>query len=396
MKNKKNLFLTICTIILLPLLLTGCFNYHDINKVTFPTSVIFDINDLGEAVIYLDCIKPYRSTNDSSDKGRRIIYKGEGRTAMEALEDINRASSYKLNYSQTRAYIFTEKAAKNGIKKFLDLINNNSEFQVKPSAFIYYGDVDDLLSTVSADEEYLGLFLNDLVGKEKYNSKAVKSNINYYLSNVLMGGNTALLTSIELKENALDKKIEIDGASIFKDNILIEKINIENSLMYNILMGTAKTGILEATNPNSKSDFISLEIIDSNVKDNLSYENGAIKLIKDIEVDVSDTETSTSISLIKLIKDIEVDVSVSEIQGSLIVDSSALDYIRYNEEEYINGYVKYIFNKYKEKKLDIFDVERLAEMYFSKEDIKDPLSITELEVRTKLNIKGTGITRNSL
>lgn len=62
---------------------------------------------------------------------------------------------------------------------------------------------------------------------------------------------------------------------------------------------------MEATNPNSKSDFISLEIIDSNVKDNLSYENGAIKLIKDIEVDVS----------------------VSEIQGSLIVDSSALDYI---------------------------------------------------------------------
>ena len=41
-------------------------------------------------------------------------------------------------------------------------------------------------------------------------------------------------------------------------------------------------------------------------------------------------------------------------------------------------------------------LERLAEMYFSKEDIKDPLSITELEVRTKLNIKGTGITRNSL
>ena len=35
-------------------------------------------------------------------------------------------------------------------------------------------------------------------------------------------------------------------------------------------------------------------------------------------------------------------------------------------------------------------------MYFSKEDIKDPLSITELEVRTKLNIKGTGITINSL
>ncbi|WP_370774081.1 hypothetical protein [Clostridium sp.] len=96
MKNKKKKASILCKLILLPLLLTGCFNYHDINKVTFPTSVIFDVNDLGQEYIYLDCIKPYRSTNDSSDKGRRIIYKGEGRTAMEALEDINRASSYKL------------------------------------------------------------------------------------------------------------------------------------------------------------------------------------------------------------------------------------------------------------------------------------------------------------
>ena len=145
--------------------------------------MIFDVDDLGKSILYLDCIKPYRSTNDSSDKGRRIIYKGEGKTAMEALEDINRVSSYKLDYSQTRAYIFTEKAARNGIKKFLDLINNNSDFQIKPSAFVYYGDVEDLLDTVSGDEEYLGLFLNDLVGKEKYNSKSVRSNINYYLSN---------------------------------------------------------------------------------------------------------------------------------------------------------------------------------------------------------------------
>lgn len=374
MKNRRIKAWVLCCVILLPLLLTGCFNYHDINKVTFPTSVIFDVDDLGKSILYLDCIKPYRSTNDSSDKGRRIIYKGEGKTAMEALEDINRVSSYKLDYSQTRAYIFTEKAARNGIKKFLDLINNNSDFQIKPSAFVYYGDVEDLLDTVSGDEEYLGLFLNDLVGKEKYNSKSVRSNINYYLSNTLMGGNTALLTSIDLKEDALDKKIEINGASIFKDNVLVEKIDVENTLMYNMLMGGAKSGVLEATNPNSKSDFISLEILDSSVKDTLNYEDGKFKLIKEVNVDVD----------------------ISEIQGNLVVDQSVLDYIVYNEEEYINGYMEYIFNKYKEKDLDIFDIKRLAEMYFPKEDIEDPLSIADLEVRTKLTIKGTGVTKDSL
>lgn len=374
LKNKRRKASVLLSLLILPLLLTGCFDYHDINKVTFPTSIIFDVDDLGQEIVYLDCIKPYRSTNDSSDKGRRIIYKGVGKTALEALNDINRASSFKLDYTQTRAYIFTEKASRKGIKKFLDLINNNSEFSMKPSAFVYYGDVEELLKTVSTDEEYLGLFLNDLVGKEKYNPRAVKSNINYYLSNILMGSNTALLTSISLEDNAIDKKIQIQGSSIFKDNVLVEKIDIENSLIYNIMMGNAKSGTLEISNPESKENFITLQILDSSMKDKLEFQDGKYKLIKDVNVEVS----------------------VSEIQGELIVDANGLDYIKVNEEAYISGYAEYLFNKYKKQNLDIFDIDRLVEMYYPNENIDNPLSVTEVEVNTKLIIKGTGVVKDSL
>ena len=374
LKNKRRKASVLLSLLILPLLLTGCFDYHDINKVTFPTSIIFDVDDLGQEIVYLDCIKPYRSTNDSSDKGRRIIYKGVGKTALEALNDINRASSFKLDYAQTRAYIFTEKASRKGIKKFLDLINNNSEFSMKPSAFVYYGDVEELLKTVSTDEEYLGLFLNDLVGKEKYNPRAVKSNINYYLSNILMGSNTALLTSISLEDNAIDKKIQIQGSSIFKDNVLVERIDMENSLIYNIMMGNAKSGTLEISNPDSKENFITLQILDSSMKDKLEFQDGKYKLIKDVNVEVS----------------------VSEIQGELIVDANGLDYIKVNEEAYISGYAEYLFNKYKKQNLDIFDIHRLAEMYYPNENIDNPLSVTEVEVNTKLIIKGTGVVKDSL
>ena len=374
LKNKRRKASVLLSLLILPLLLTGCFDYHDINKVTFPTSIIFDVDDLGQEIVYLDWIKPYRSTNDSSDKGRRIIYKGVGKTALEALNDINRASSFKLDYAQTRAYIFTEKASRKGIKKFLDLINNNSEFSMKPSAFVYYGDVEELLKTVSTDEEYLGLFLNDLVGKEKYNPRAVKSNINYYLSNILMGSNTALLTSISLEDNDIDKKIQIQGSSIFKDNVLVEKIDIENSLIYNIMMGNAKSGTLEISNPESKENFITLQILDSSMKDKLEFQDGKYKLIKDVNVEVS----------------------VSEIQGELIVDANGLDYIKVNEEAYISGYAEYLFNKYKKQNLDIFDIARLAEMYYPNENIDNPLSVTEVEVNTKLIIKGTGVVKDSL
>lgn len=366
--------LSLLIVILLPLLLTGCFNYRDINRITFSTSIIFDVDELERTIIYLDCIKPYRSTNDSSDKGKRIIYKGEGKTVVEALSNINMISGYKLNYSQTKAYIFTERAAQKGIKKFLDLINDNNEFQMKTSAFVYYGDVQELLKTTSSDEEYLGLFLNELVKTDNSDAKFVKSNINYYLSNTLMGSNTLMISAIRLKKDALDKKVEIDGGAVLKNNKLVENMPLEDTVAYNLLTRNIKQGNLQIPNPQSNNGFITLQILDSNVKDGLKYESGKFILTKNIEIDVA----------------------VAEAQEQFIVDSDVLNYITKNEEAFVSEYAKFIFNKYKGKDLDLFDVERMVEVYYPKSEVANPLKYTDIEVNTKLNIKGTGVTRNSL
>ena len=372
--NKKKRYINAIIFMILPMLFTGCFNYNDINKVTFATSVIFDIDDLGQTILYLDCIKPYRSTNEGSDKGRRMVYKGQGKTALEALEGVGRVASNKLNYSQIRAYIFTEKAAKKSIEKYLDLINNFNEFQVKPSAFIYYGNVEELLATTTNDEEYLGMLLNDLIGTQSYGVEATASNINYYLSNVLMGDNTILLPAITLKSGALDKKIEINGSAIIKDNVLVDKLDSEDSLMYNLMMGKVKSGILTLGNPNTKEDFISLNILQTTATNDVSYENDALVINKNINIEVS----------------------VAEIQGDAIVDYQLLDYIKNNEEAHVNKYVEYVFNKYKEKDIDIFDVGRIMEIHYPKINSEDILSRTNVNINSNIKIEGTGAVRNSL
>ena len=378
LRMKKNRLASYIVIIfsffMIPAIFMGCFNYNDINKVSFPTSIIFDVNDLNQVVVYLDCIKPYRSTNESSDKGRRIIYKGEGKTTLEALKDITRVSSYRLNYSQTRAYIFTERAARDGIKKYIDLINSDNGFQTKPSAFVYYGDVEDLLKTASTDEEYLGLFLNDLVEQNRDNPRSVESNINYYLTNRLMGSNVSLLTSIGLKDNAIDKKVEIDGASILLNNVLVDKMDLSDSLTYNLIMGTLDSGTLEVSNPQADDSLITLEVLATSVKDKL-VANG---------------------EKLELLKDIEIEVVIGEVQGKLLLTQEVMDYIKYNKEAYINGYCEFVFNKYKEKGLDIFNVGRMTEIYYPKEVIINPLSKTDIKVNTTIKIKGTGTIKNVL
>lgn len=372
MKVKK---ISKCIIILLiPLLLGGCFSYQDINKVTFSTSIIFDTDDFGNAVVYLDCIKPYRSTNESSDKGRRIIYKGIGKTALEALKDINLASSFELNYSQNRAYIFTEKAARSGIRNYLDLINNNQEFQIKPSVFVYFGDVEDLLKVTSSDEEYLGLYLEDLVSKNRKNPRAMQININDYLSTSLMANNTNVTGAIEIKEDALDKKIEISGGCVFKDDVLVERIELKDALSYNLLTDNVRGGTLEMSNPQSPEDFITLEILQSKTRSDLKYDGNKINLVKNIEMKVS----------------------LGEAQGKLRVDNELLNYIKAKKEEEIKRHLDYIFKKYQKKDLDVFYIERLLEINYPKEKIEDSMKITDLEIHVQLTIDGTEIVRDSL
>lgn len=366
--------LKVVIVIFLPFLLIGCFDYSDINKVTFATSTIFDVDDIGRIVVYLDCVKPFRSTNESSDKGRRIVYKGVGRTVSEAISDIGSVSSYNLELSQSRAYIFTEKAARKGIKNYLDVINSKSEFQMKPSAFVYYGDVKDLLEAASNDEEYLGLFLDDLVQSSENKYKAVQSNINYYLSNLLMGSEDGLLASIKLKEDLLERKVEISGASIFRDNVLEEKMDAQECLFYNLFFGSIRGATLEVGNQLDDGQFITLQVLSNSSIDTLEEDGDALKYIKNIEIQVS----------------------LEESQGRLIVDKNTLNYITSSKEAYINNRIQEIFNKYKEKELDIFDVKRMSEIRYPKKRIEDPLSNTEMIVNTKIKINATGVARDTL
>ncbi|MGG7057988.1 Ger(x)C family spore germination protein [Clostridium tertium] len=372
MKTKK--FIRFLSVAFLPLLLVGCFNYRDINKVSFSTSIIFDTDDFGRAVVYVDCVKPYRSTNESSDKGKRIIYRGEGKTALEALRDVNLASSYELNYSQNRAYIFTEKAAKEGINKYTDLINNNQEFQIKPDLFVYFGEVDDLLKVTSSDEEYLGLYLEELVHKNKRNPRAMRANINDYLSNTVDNSNTYIVGSIEIREDALDKKVEIGGGAIIKDGVLVDRIDARDAMSYNLMMNKVTKGTLEISNPKDESGFITLEILGNTTNSNLIFDDENIKLIKNLTIRVS----------------------IAEMQGKAIVDKELLDYIKIAKEKEVEGYLNYTFEKYKAEGIDVFEIERLLEINYPKASVEDPISKAELEVNVDIIMEGTGIVKDSL
>lgn len=372
-RYKKMISLSIIFIILTTTM-SGCYNYKEVNNVTFTTSMIYDLDDFGNVIVYMDCVRPYRNTNESSDNGKRVLYKGTGKTTLEAIRDINLASSYKINLTQNRAIIFTEAAAKIGIDKFLNFINNDQESQVKPYVFVYFGDVTSLLNITANDEEYLGLFLDDLVHKNRASAREVTTNINDYLSIIELGRNSGLIGGLRLRKDVVDQRVELSGAVVMQDNKLVEVLDVQDTMSYNFLTDNIKTGTLEIKNPQMEEGFITLEILDSKTKTDIEYDGTRILLTKKIKTKAV----------------------IAEAQGRFITSEAAIKKLEVQEKEGAEHYLKMFLDKFTKKDIDLLEIERLLEIKYPHEVIEDVQSKIMFDVDFDIDILGSNKVESSI
>ncbi|MGG5460769.1 Ger(x)C family spore germination protein [Clostridium sp. B9] len=373
--NLKKVTTSLLLMIIASTMFISCYNYKDINKVTFVTSMVFDENEVGNVDIYLDCVKPYRSSNESSDKGRRVLYKGTGKTVLEAMKEINLYSSSKLDFTQCKGYIFTEKAAKNGIKRYIDIIDKNQEFMVRPYMFVLFGSPEELLNDVTVDEEYLGVFIDELVQRMSKSPRVIAIDANDYLESRTNYGNLMVLGALSIRNDMEEKRLELSGGALLKNEELVRRITAEEGMSYNLLIGELKKGTLEAMSPQDPNSFVTLDIADAKTKTSISYNGEKITLYKDITIKCS----------------------IGESQSRLIVDEKLLKLLEAEEEETIKQYVELLFNSFKENGLDIANVGNLFYRKYPDELLsKDPIEITDLSISVNVEINGTTITGNTL
>ncbi|WP_261856796.1 Ger(x)C family spore germination protein [Clostridium folliculivorans] len=368
--KKLNKIVSVLLIICVSAGLMGCYNYRDINRATFVTSIIYDIDDNKNTVLYLDCVMPYRSANESSEKGKRMVFKGQGKTVLEAIRNASNFSSFKLNMTQCRAYIFSERAAKEGVGQFVDIMARDQEFLIRPYIFVFFGQIEDLYTKVKSDEEYLGIFLDELVYKMKSSPRTIATNLNDYLTNRINGGNVAVLGGIEIVKDIMENRVQIKGGAILKNDKLAAKLSLEEALSYSFLSNNVKSGTLEINNPQNPDQFITLEILNSKTKTDLKYDGERVKLYKTINIRCD----------------------LAESQGRLIVDKTVRDYIKSAEEQNVKKYLNMVFDTYKVQDLDVFKVGRLLEEKYPNADLKGELmEKTDLILNVNVNLEGPSV-----
>ncbi len=290
----------LCILLILILFFTGCFSYSDINRVLFVTSVVVDIDQDNMVVLYLESFLPTKGASNASAKGQRVTFKGKGKTVYEGMKDINLSSSYKLNYTQNRVIIFTKKAAEYGLDNFIDTFQRQQELLIRPYVAVLIGNPEKFMSMQLKEEEFIGLFLKNLIDNQESSSRTVQVRLNEFLDKRTMGSKTSIVTTIDIAKDQLEPKIQVDGGTIIKNDKYAGSLKKQDGEKYNFLMDRVKEGTLEPNNPHYNNKFITLNISDNKTKTNLTYDGHRIHLKKSIYTKVSIGDVQKDCILIKV------------------------------------------------------------------------------------------------
>lgn len=363
--------LLMCLFLTASIFLNGCFSYIDINNVVFVTSVIVDIDKENKPVVYLEIFKSARAASKAAETAQRIVLKGTGKTVYEAVNDINLASSFQINYTQNKAIIYTKRAAAQGIENYLDIFRRDVNAIIKPYLLVYDGDVERLAKGNFQGQEYIGLFVWDLIGNVRSSPRAVQSSLNRYLSRRLAPSKTDVLTVLKINNEEPVPALVINGGAIMKNNKLAEMLPQSEGEAYNFLIDAVSLGSMEVADPRDKTKYISLAIENSKTNTDVNMKGNNIQVTKQMNIKAR----------------------IVEVQKYMDLTDEQLDEIRKGAEANLINSCMNIFNKYKKRNLDIFMIGQEVENKYGEKAMKyseDIIEHTNMEIQPRVFIDSPG------
>jgi spore germination protein KC len=348
-------------ILIIIFLLSGCYNYKELNKISIVSSISIDKKD-GEYLVGAQIMNAKQS--EESDDSQVIVYTEKGKSINEALRNMTTKSPNKLYGGHLSKVVVSEEVAKEGIINIIDsfqrLTEIRNEFTITIAKNI---DASDVIKVMTSSEEVPAEYVKssletaDITSALTYSTK-----LDEFVSLYLKKGIDPTIAVIEVK-NYKQKGTTTDNTSttdpitkIVLGNIAItnngklEKFLSKNETIgYNFIRNQVEEMVL-AVKCDDKY-YASISILDSKTKTKVKKKNNIYEINLNVKSKSVLTEYNCSKDLTKdkTIKELE---KLSEkkiknyINKAINVQKEVksrylgfertiyLDYPQYNNEEY--------------------------------------------------------------
>lgn len=276
-------------ILLLPLL-SGCYNYRELNDLGITTAVSIDYKDNNFYVI-AEVINPIKQQDASSSNNSPFVnYNSSSSSLQDAFRKVVLESPRHLYTAQLEIIVLSEEVVNNHLEEVLEYFARDPESRTEIKIIVAKTEdstkaitLQTLLTSLSSSNIINSLDLQSKVLGISYPvtlNELLNMYIDPYLEVVLPS--MTLYGNYEIgdeKENITTSSpkaiVKIDGSTITKDNKILGYLDLEESKILNLINGKLKETIIKM---NYYDGYIIFEPNRIKVSRELDIKNNIIKI----------------------------------------------------------------------------------------------------------------------
>lgn len=276
-------------ILLLPLL-SGCYNYRELNELGITTAVSIDYKDNNFYVI-AEVINPIKQQDASSSNNSPFVnYNSSSSSLQDAFRKVVLESPRQLYAAQLEIIVLSEEVVNNHLEEVLEYFARDPESRTEIKIIVAKTEdstkaitLQTLLTSLSSSNIIKSLDLQSKVLGMSYPvtlNELLNMYIDPYLEVVLpsmiLYGNYEIGDEKENITTSSPKAIvKIDGSTITKDNKILGYLDLEESKILNLINGKLKETIIKM---NYYDGYIIFEPNRIKVSRELDIKNNIIKI----------------------------------------------------------------------------------------------------------------------
>lgn len=350
------------------LLLTSC-SYRDLDHMVFVTSILIDKDEEQNLVFYFETLNSIRSSSKEANQEERIVYKVTTQNAGDAINRLETHTSAPVTLAHNKVILFTERFSESGIDQAFELFDRWHESITRTLLGIYVGDMKSFVKPNHQEESITGLYLYDmLANKQSVTSYGVKINIKEFMNQKYIGDKVNSVPILNVSEDDDTKgQYYLDGLGLIKEYKMVGRLDSEHTIYFNFLLDNEVSGNISTKNPEDETKTVSL-LLQSN------HYDSAVELENEV--------LHVSIKL-------KLNTEISAVQGKLKLTNDNIEKLQDSMAEKIKQNCTKLFQEWKDKKTDIFDIQEKFERKYPAEKNRNIIENSELQLEVVVDISGT-------
>lgn len=285
-KKRVKLFATVMLLSMPILLLSGCWDNHELDTLFIVTGVALDkASDPKQMDITLQIGKPKSNVSgsgeSSSQQGSTIQFKTTAYTVMEGLTELNRNSSRTLLLQHNQVLLMGSALAEQGIKDRIDLFIRDREARMEVLVMVTDGRADEVLSAKLDQEKISGVFLAREMQDLYAASPCYKVRMLDFASRLRDGTISPVAPIVSEKEKDDKQELQIDGMAVFKDGKMIGRLSNDEASGYVWAMGDVEQGGVVIQNNSGRAVFHIAKL--DTAKDITLLEDGGVRVALSVD-----------------------------------------------------------------------------------------------------------------